>query len=156
MLATLDLTSEDPVLCPQIFVLQQEFLIDHSGDVGQHPRPKHLGFPLNLQPRESEIVDAVFQSEKSIRGEPVESCNLRYFNSFEFFDHTRFHQASRFRPAEFTCPNCRAVHFTLESAEGVFWSATQSSMRSLSTSIGKAPPSSTSSWNARISNLSPS
>jgi hypothetical protein len=43
---------------------------------------------LNLQPRESEIVDAVSQSKKSIRGEPVESCKLRYFNSFEFFDHT--------------------------------------------------------------------
>jgi hypothetical protein len=42
----------------------------------------------NLQPRESEIVDAVFQSEKFIRGEPMESCKLRYFNSFEFFDHT--------------------------------------------------------------------
>jgi hypothetical protein len=42
----------------------------------------------NLQPPESEIVDAVFQSEKFIRGEPVESCKLRYFNSFEFFDHT--------------------------------------------------------------------
>jgi hypothetical protein len=42
----------------------------------------------DLQPRESEIVDAVFQSEKSIRGEPVESCKLRYFNSFEFFDHS--------------------------------------------------------------------
>ena len=51
-------------------------------------RPKHLGFPLDLPPIESEIVDAVFQSEKSIRGEPVESCKLRYFNSFEFFDHT--------------------------------------------------------------------
>jgi predicted NACHT family NTPase len=24
----------------------------------------------------------------SIRGEPVESCKLRYLNSFEFFDHT--------------------------------------------------------------------
>ncbi len=46
-------------------------------------RPKHLGFPLDLPPIESEIVDAVFQSEKSIRGEPVESCKLRYFNSFE-------------------------------------------------------------------------
>ena len=34
--------------------------------------------------RESEIVDAVFQSEKPIRGEPVESCKLHYFNSFEF------------------------------------------------------------------------
>jgi hypothetical protein len=49
-----------------------------------------LDSPPNLQPSESEIVDAVFQSEKSIRGEPVESCKLRYFNSFEFFDHTRF------------------------------------------------------------------
>jgi hypothetical protein len=45
--------------------------------------------PPNLQPRERETVDAVFQSEKSIRAEPVESCKLRYFNSFEFFDHTR-------------------------------------------------------------------
>jgi hypothetical protein len=43
---------------------------------------------LDLQHRESEIVDAVFQPEKLIRGEPVESCKLRYFNSFEFFDHT--------------------------------------------------------------------
>jgi hypothetical protein len=50
--------------------------------------PKHLGFPLNLQPRESEIVAAVSQSQKFIRGEPVESCKLRYFNSFEIFDHT--------------------------------------------------------------------
>src|SRR6516225_5342908 len=32
---------------------------------------------------------AVFQPEKPFRGEPVESCKLRYFNSFEFFDHTR-------------------------------------------------------------------
>jgi len=40
------------------------------------------------KPHESEIADAVFQSEKFIRGEPVESCELRYFNSFEFFDHT--------------------------------------------------------------------
>jgi hypothetical protein len=32
--------------------------------------------------------NAVFQPEKSIRGEPVESCNLRYFNSFEFFYHS--------------------------------------------------------------------
>ena len=63
-------------------------MINHAGDVGAHARPKHVGFLLNLQPRESEIVDAVFQSEKSIRGEPVESCKLRYFNSFEFFDHT--------------------------------------------------------------------
>jgi hypothetical protein len=50
--------------------------------------PKHFGFPLDPHPSESEIVDAVFQPEKPIRGEPVESCNLRYFNSFEFFDHT--------------------------------------------------------------------
>jgi hypothetical protein len=63
-------------------------LIDSSSDVGHHPRPKHLGFSLDLPPIESEIVDAVFQSEKSIRGEPVESGKLRYFNSFEFFDYT--------------------------------------------------------------------
>ena len=47
---TLDLTSQDPVLCPKIFVPQQEFLIDRSGDVGHHPRPKHFGFPLDLHP----------------------------------------------------------------------------------------------------------
>jgi len=41
---------------------------------------------------ESEIVDAVFQPEKPIRGEPVESCKLRYFNSFEFFDITSFNE----------------------------------------------------------------
>jgi hypothetical protein len=47
-----------------------------------------LDSPLDLQHRESEIVDAVFQPEKPIRGDPVESCELRYFNSFEFFDHS--------------------------------------------------------------------
>jgi hypothetical protein len=47
-----------------------------------------LRFPLNLQPRESEIVAAVSQSQKSIRGEPIESCKLRYCNSFEIFDHS--------------------------------------------------------------------
>ena len=64
--------------------------MDRSGDVGHHPRPKHLGFPLDLPPIESKIVGADFQSEKSIRGEPVESCKLRYFNSFEFFDHAAY------------------------------------------------------------------
>jgi hypothetical protein len=81
------------ILAPsKIFSPQQEFLIDRSGDVGRHPRPKHLGFPLDLLTIESEIVDAVFQSEKTIRGEPVESCKLRYFNSFEFIDHTELRQ----------------------------------------------------------------
>jgi len=47
---------------------------------------KAFSIPPNLQPRESEIVDALFQSEKSIRDEPVDSCKLRYFNLFEFFD----------------------------------------------------------------------
>jgi hypothetical protein len=41
-----------------------------------------------LKPRESEIVGAVLQSEKCIRGKPVESYKLRYFNSLEIFDHT--------------------------------------------------------------------
>ena len=83
-----DLGSQDPVLCGQILVPQKKFLVYGSGDVSQHACPKHFAFPQNPQPRESEIVDAVFQSEKSIRGEPVESCKLRYFNSFEFLDHT--------------------------------------------------------------------
>jgi hypothetical protein len=48
-------------------------LIDRSSDVGHHPRPNHFGFPLDLQPSECEIVDTVFQSEKSIPGEPVET-----------------------------------------------------------------------------------
>jgi hypothetical protein len=43
-----------------------------------------------LKPREREIVVAIFQSKKCIRGEPVESCKLRYFNSFDFFGHTGF------------------------------------------------------------------
>ena len=63
----------------------KKFLVFDSGDVSKHAWAKHFAFPPNLQPHESEIVDAVFQSEKSIRGEPVESCKLRYFNSFEFF-----------------------------------------------------------------------
>jgi hypothetical protein len=82
------LTSQDPVLCPKIFVPQQQFLIDHPGDVGHHACPKHLGFSLDLHTSESEIVDAVFQPEKPIRGAPVESCKIRHFNSFELFDHT--------------------------------------------------------------------
>jgi hypothetical protein len=89
----LDLTSQDPFLCPKIFVPQQEFLIDRSGDVGHHRAQGILNSP-DLPPIESEIVDAVFQSEKSIRGEPVESCRLRYFNSFEFFDHTGLRASS--------------------------------------------------------------
>src|SRR5258708_33726476 len=37
----------DPVLRRQIFVSQQEFLIDCSGDIGEQARPKHLRFPCN-------------------------------------------------------------------------------------------------------------
>ena len=47
------------------------------------------GFDLTTEAGESEILDPVLQLEKSIRREPVESCKLRYFNPFEFFDHTR-------------------------------------------------------------------
>jgi hypothetical protein len=98
--SALDLTSQDPVLCPKIFVPQQEFLVDRSGDVRHHPRPKHFGFPLALQRRESEIVDAVFQSEKSIRGEPVESCKLRISTRLSFLTMARLDRARRnlFRP----------------------------------------------------------
>jgi serine/threonine protein kinase len=48
--STLDLTSQDPVLCGQIFVPQQEFLIDRSGDVGHHARPKHFRSPWIYTP----------------------------------------------------------------------------------------------------------
>ncbi len=44
-------------------------------------------------PCESKILDAVIQSKEPIRGEPVESCKCRYFNSFESFDYTRFPQS---------------------------------------------------------------
>jgi hypothetical protein len=30
---------------------QQQFLIDRSGDVGHHPRPKHFGFPAGSTPQ---------------------------------------------------------------------------------------------------------
>jgi putative transposase len=36
------------ILRRQIFVSQQEFLIDCSGDIGEQARPKHLGFLCNL------------------------------------------------------------------------------------------------------------
>ena|SRR5215467_3165499 len=65
--------------------------MDRSGGVSHHPHPKAfwiLPELTDLQPSESEIVNAGFQSEKSIRGEPMESCKLRYFNSLVFFDHT--------------------------------------------------------------------
>jgi hypothetical protein len=88
---TLDLTSEDPVLCRQLLVpqqefQQQEFLIDHSSEIGQHARPDHFqSLPkLNLRTR---IVHAFEVSESSC------ARKLRYrkpslFNAFEIFDHT--------------------------------------------------------------------
>src|SRR5256884_797088 len=44
----LDLPSQDPVLRRQIFVSQQEFLIDYSRDIGEQARPKHFKTSLNL------------------------------------------------------------------------------------------------------------
>jgi hypothetical protein len=38
--------------------------------------------------RESEIVGVDFGSWKPTEDRPVENCKLRYFNPFEFFDHT--------------------------------------------------------------------
>ena len=48
---TLDLASQNPVLRRKIFVSQQEFLIDCSGDIGEQARPEHLGLPRNLKLR---------------------------------------------------------------------------------------------------------
>ena len=68
-----------------VSVPQQEFLIDHSSDVGQHVRPDHsrASPKLNLRTR---IVHAFEVSESCAR-------KLRYrkpslFNAFEIFDHT--------------------------------------------------------------------
>src|SRR6266404_4045557 len=86
---TLDLTSQDAVLRRQIFVSQQEFLIDCSGDIGEQARPKHLRFPCNLDFVKREIVGAVSRLEKpNSKREPVQNPKLRYFKPFEFFDHT--------------------------------------------------------------------
>src|ERR1019366_8943 len=83
--------------------------------------------PLNLYSRESEIVDAVSQSEKCIPGEPVENRKLRYFNSFEFFDHTssvaRIQVASilgeRYfdRPSQFPVENKVTMRVTIMPAQ---------------------------------------
>jgi hypothetical protein len=42
------LGSQDPVLCGQIFVPQEKFLIYGSGDVSQHASPNHSRASLNL------------------------------------------------------------------------------------------------------------
>jgi hypothetical protein len=78
------LGSQDAVLSGQISVPQLKFLVYGSGDVSQHACPKHFAFPPNLQPRESVIVDAVFQSEKSIRGEPVEAASYAISTRLSF------------------------------------------------------------------------
>src|SRR5205823_4741933 len=44
----LDLPSQDPVLRRQIFVSQQESLIDCSADIGEQARPKHSRASLDL------------------------------------------------------------------------------------------------------------
>src|ERR1700739_3665189 len=72
--------------------------------VGRHSSA--FGLPPNLQPRESEIVDAVLQSEKSIRGEPVSSCKLRYLNSLDFFDHPASTNLLSDWTQAMTCSHC--------------------------------------------------
>src|SRR5882762_7044166 len=80
-----DLPSQDPVLRRQIFVSQQEFLIDCSGDIGEQARPKHLRFPCNLDFVKREIVGAVSKSEKPIRKGSlckILSCAISSHSSF--------------------------------------------------------------------------
>jgi hypothetical protein len=84
LMTAFGLGSQDAVFCGQILVPQKKFLIYSSGDLSNHACPKHFGFPPNLQPRESEIVDAVFQSEKSIRGEPVEAASYAISTRLSF------------------------------------------------------------------------
>jgi hypothetical protein len=81
-------------------------------------RPKHFGFPLNPQPCESEILNAVFQSEWSFRGEPVESCKLCYFNSLEFFEQEKL----LFRQdREDYCVRCGGIVAQFDVQTGFGW-----------------------------------
>src|SRR4051812_3167690 len=66
--------SEGSVLCNQVFILQQELLVDHPGNVRQQPR--YLRF-LH-------------------RNAPSYSCHV--FNGFGFFDHWGRGGAARLPP----------------------------------------------------------
>jgi hypothetical protein len=85
---TLDLTSEDPVLCRQILVPQQELLIDHSSDVGQHVRPKRSRASLNLIV-EPGLLHSLEVSESSC-ARKLRDRKRSLFNAFEIFDHTTY------------------------------------------------------------------
>src|ERR1019366_4043629 len=65
--SALDLGLRDTVLRSQIFVPQQQFLIDGAGDVGQHASPNHF-LPLWLiELKRSWIVVLIEAVEKAIR-----------------------------------------------------------------------------------------
>ena len=75
------------VLRRQIFVLQQEFLIDCSGDIGEQARPKHLGFLL-YNFAKARLWALFLVEEAYSKREPVQNPKRRDFKPFECFDHT--------------------------------------------------------------------
>src|SRR5664280_2392127 len=65
--SALDLGFQDTVLRGQIFVPQQQFLIDGAGDVGQHASPNHFCASWLMELRRSWIVGLIEALEKAIR-----------------------------------------------------------------------------------------
>jgi hypothetical protein len=78
------LGSQYPVLCGQIFVPQQKFLVYGSGDVRKHANPNHSRASLNLIVEPGLYMLLRFQ-KAAVQGN-YEAGN---FNAFEIFDHTR-------------------------------------------------------------------
>ena len=72
------------VLCSQIFVPQQQFLIDGAGDVGQHASPNHFVPLWLIELGESWIVGLVEAVKKAIRRELVEAASLAFSNRSSF------------------------------------------------------------------------
>src|ERR1017187_4894254 len=65
----LDLGFQDTVFRSQIFVPQQQFLIDGAGDVGQHASPNHFVPLWLIELKRSWIVVLIEAVEKAIRGD---------------------------------------------------------------------------------------
>ena len=70
------------------------------------------------------LVGAVSESEKSVRGEPVQNPKLRYFNPFELFDQT----GSVIRPTRSTSKKRKAPEERQKA--GMLWVAPVGDRRS--------------------------
>jgi len=76
-----DLPSQDPVLRRQIFVSQQEFLIDCSADIGERARPKYFRASLNLTFEPGLNMLLRFQRENCEIGNQAFSMPLRFLTT---------------------------------------------------------------------------